>query len=155
MQVKTLRSAVVPMVVCLSLLVLGGCAAPDKAQMADEPMKQEMNMLSGPELTSLFAGATQREVHPKYNGEFHYAADGTIKGRTWGSWGERTDTGKWHVNDKGLLCQSFVGPFSGSGGRCYSYSPEDGENKYIRHLVSGSKSKNWPSGKTPVTITKE
>ncbi|BDD87964.1 hypothetical protein [Desulfofustis limnaeus] len=155
MKSLALRLSVVPMVVALSLLVLNGCATPEKTQMAEKPMEQDINYLSGPELTSLFAGATQREVHPKYNGEFHYAADGTIKGRTWGTWGERTDTGKWHVNDKGLLCQKFMGAFSQGGERCYSYSAGEGDNNYTRHLVTGSSSNNWPTGKTPVTISKE
>jgi hypothetical protein len=112
-------------------------------------MAQGVKPLSSAALKNLMANATQHEKHPtKYEGKFHYSADGTADGKVWGASGEKVYIGNWYINDLGAMCQKWEGKES-----CYLYYPGKGNNEYTRVQLSGQQSMAWPDGLTPVTIT--
>lgn len=134
--------------VLFAFLLLVGCAASKNDQFKQDMMAQGVKPLSSAELKSLMANATQQEKHPtKYEGEFHYSADGTADGKTWGAFGEKVYIGNWYINDLGAMCQNWEG-----NERCYLYYPGKGNNEYTRVQFSGSRSMAWPDGLTPVII---
>ena len=135
-----------------SFLLLVGCAPSKIVQFKQDMMVQGVKPLSGGTLKKLMTNATQHEKHPtKYEGEFHYSADGTADGKIWGgAFGEKVYIGIWYINDKGAMCQKWEGKEN-----CYLYYPGKGNNEYTRVQLSGPQSMVWPDGLTPVIITPE
>lgn len=135
--------------IIFTVLLLMGCAVSKKDQFQQAMMAKGIEPLSGPQLKKILSNANLYEKHPtKYEGEFHYSADGTADGRIWGSFGEKIYIGKWYINDVGALCQTWDTQES-----CYVYYPGKGNNEYTRVQLSGPQSMSWPDGLTPVIIS--
>ncbi len=142
-------SLLITTLIILTVLLLMGCATSRKDQFKQSMMAKGIEPLSGAQLRKLMSNANLYEKHPtKYEGEFHYSADGTADGKIWGSFGEKIYIGTWYINDVGAMCQKWDSKES-----CYLYYPGKGHNEYTRFQLSGPQSVSWPDGLTPVIIT--
>jgi len=134
---------------CL-ILALGGCVSRFEQLQTDMAAKG-IKPLTGTEIKDAFTNSSFHGFTRTSRGsvvEFivYNAVDGTTKGRAWGSWGEDSDTGKWHINNQDQYCSEWFGKWAHDGVRCSVVYPGAGQNEYIEAIVSGKKSKGNPDG---------
>lgn len=134
-----------------AILATTGCTT-GLEKLHTEMAEKGVAPMGRPEIQALFSDATLREKGKGYQYVGYYTADGKMNSKAWGSWGEEFDDGSWQVNEDGLYCSEWTGPWA-KGLRCFETYPGEGENEYIQALVTGQKSKSTPSGIYHNTIT--
>lgn len=109
----------------LFLLLISGCATiPDGV----EP-------LTAVEVRSIFSGNSVYIKGQQFEYSAYLNADGTYKGKAWGSWGEDPSRGTWKITDEGLIC--YKSSLNNTKNCRKMYPDPKNEKAYIGVNVSG------------------